>query len=68
MAQKKKFIKGAIKHPGAFTAAARRRGMTPAELQQKVLANTDKFSARLVKEANLRKTLVKLGHRRKGRK
>lgn len=53
------WIKKAIKHPGAFTAAAKRRGMTPAQLQRKVLANPEDYSERLRKQAQLRKTLVK---------
>ncbi len=53
------WIKKAIKHPGAFTAAAKRRGMTPAQLQRKVLSNPDDYSSTLVKQANLRKTLVR---------
>lgn len=53
------WIKGAIKHPGAFTAAATRRGLTPAQLQRKVLANPDNYSDRLVRQARLRKTLVR---------
>ncbi len=53
------WIKGAIKRPGAFTAAATRRGLTPAQLQRKVLANPDNYSDRLVRQARLRKTLVR---------
>lgn len=61
MATKKRWIKGAIKRPGAFTKAAKRRGMTPAKLQRAVLSNPDRYSDRLVKQARLRKTLVKMG-------
>lgn len=56
----RKWIQSAIKRKGAFTAAAKRRGMTPAQLQRKVLANPSKFSTRLVRQARLRKTLVKM--------
>lgn len=55
----KNWIRSAIKRPGAFTKEAEKRGLTPAALQRKVLANPDSYSDRLVKQANLRKTLVK---------
>lgn len=44
---------------GAFTAKAKRRGMTPAEYQSEVLAHPDRYDTRTVRQANLRKTLVK---------
>jgi len=58
----KKFIKSAIKHPGAFTAQAKRAGMTPAQFQAKVLAHPSSYSATTVRRAHLRQTLVGLGH------
>lgn len=56
----KNWIKDATKNKGAFTAEAKKRGMTPAELQRKVLANPEKYSNKMTKQANLRKTLVKM--------
>ena len=53
------WIKGAIKDPGAFTAKAKRHGMTPKEFARHVLANKDKFPAKTEKQANLLKTLSK---------
>ena len=53
------WIKKAIKHPGAFTKKAKAAGLTPAQYQKKVLANPDKFSSTTVKQARLRKTLVR---------
>ena len=54
----RKWIQSAIKRPGAFTAKAKARGMTPAEFQGIVLANPKKYDTRTVRQANLRKTLV----------
>jgi hypothetical protein len=45
---------------GAFTAKAKRKGITSAQLQENVLANPDKYDEKTVKQANLRKTLVGL--------
>ena len=59
MAKKKKFIKDAIKNEGSFTEQAEAAGMTPAEFQEEVLSNPDKYNATTVRRANLRKTLVK---------
>jgi len=53
------WIKGAIKDPGAFTAKAKRHGMTAKEFARHVLANKDKFPAKTEKQANLLKTLSK---------
>ena len=53
----KKWIQSAIKRPGAFTAKAKKRGMTTKEFQSKVLKNPEKYDARTVKQARLAKTL-----------
>ena len=45
---------------GAFTAKARRKGITSAQLQENVLANPDEYDEKTVKQARLRKTLVGL--------
>ncbi len=45
---------------GAFTAKAKRKGITSAQLQANVLANPDNYDDKTVKQARLRKTLVGL--------
>jgi hypothetical protein len=56
---KKRIQKADIKE-GVFTAKAKRKGITSAQLQENVLANPDKYDERTVKQARLRKTLVGL--------
>jgi len=46
-------------HKGAFTRKAKAHGMTPAEFQEEVLRNPEKYPTRTVRQANLRKTLVR---------
>lgn len=58
MAEKKK-------KEGAFTAKAKRKGITSSQLQENVLSEPDKYDEKTVKQANLRKTLVKLNNRKK---
>ncbi len=60
MAEKKdkKWIQSADMDKGAFTAKAESRGLTPAQLQKKVLSNPGKFDTRTVKQAQMRKNLV----------
>ncbi len=53
---------------GAFTAKAKKKGITTAQLQENVLANPDKYDEKTVKQANLRKTLVKLHKNKKEKK
>ena len=53
---------------GAFTAKAKKKGITSAQLQVNVLANPDKYDERTVKQANLRKTLVGLHGKKKSKK
>lgn len=57
---KKKWIKGAIKRPGAFKAKAKRAGMSTASYARKVTAKGSKASTRTKKQANLAKTLSKM--------
>lgn len=52
---------------GAFTAKAKRRGITSAQLQENVLANPEKYDEKTVKQANLRKTLVGLHGKKKAK-
>ena len=56
----KNWIKGAIKHPGAFTAKAKSHGMTPAQFRAKVLAHKEDYPAKTEKQAQLAKTLSKM--------
>jgi hypothetical protein len=53
-----KWIGDAVEKPGAFTRKAEKKGLSPAELQERVLKNPDKYDERTVKQARLRKTLV----------
>ena len=56
----KKWIQGMDMKEGAFTAKAKRKGITSAQLQANVLSNPDKYDEKTVKQARLRKTLVGL--------
>lgn len=53
---------------GAFTAKAKKKGITTAQLQENVLSNPDKYDEKTVKQANLRKTLVGLHNKKKQEK
>ena len=61
----KKWIQGMEMKEGAFTAKAKKRGITTAQLQENVLANPEKYDEKTVKQANLRKTLVGLKKKKK---
>lgn len=50
---------------GAFTAKAKKRGISSAQLQENVLSHPDKYDEKTVKQANLRKTLVGLHKKKK---
>ena len=56
----KKWIQGMDMKEGAFTAKARRKGITSAQLQENVLSNPDDYDEKTVKQARLRQTLVGL--------
>lgn len=56
----KKWIQGMDMEEGAFTAKAKKRGITSAQLQENVLASPEKYDDKTVKQARLRKTLVGL--------
>jgi len=63
MAEKKKdkkWIQGMDMKEGAFTAKAKKKGITSAQLQENVLSNPEKYDEKTVKQARLRKTLVGL--------
>ena len=63
----KKWIQGMEMKEGAFTAKAKRKGITTAQLQENVLSNPDKYDDKTVKQARLRKTLVGLKQRKKAK-
>lgn len=50
---------------GAFTAKAKKKGITTAQLQENVLANPGKYDEKTVKQARLRQTLVGLKKKKK---
>lgn len=56
----KKWIQSMDMEEGAFTAKAKKRGITSAQLQENVLASPEKYDDKTVKQARLRKTLVGL--------
>jgi len=60
MTEDKKWIQGAIKHPGAFTKKAEERGMSTSEFAATVTAHPDEYDKTTVRQANLAKTLSKL--------
>ena len=63
--KEKKWIQKAEIKVGTFTAKAKRKGITSSQLQENVLSEPDKYDEKTVKQANLRKTLVKLNNRKK---
>jgi hypothetical protein len=65
--KEKNWIQKADIKEGAFTAKAKRKGITSAQLQENVLANPEKYDERTVKQANLRKTLVGLHGKKKSK-
>jgi len=56
----KKWIQDMEMKEGAFTAKAKRKGITTAQLQENVLSNPDDYDDKTVKQARLRQTLVGL--------
>lgn len=63
----KKWIQGMEMKEGAFTAKAKRRGITSAQLQENVLSNPDKYDEKTVKQARIRETLVGLHKKKKAK-
>jgi len=61
----KKWIQGAEIKEGAFTAKAKRKGITSAQLQENVLSDPEKYDEKTVKQARLRQTLVGLHKKKK---
>ena len=64
----KKWIKKAIKNPGAFTAKAKKKGITTAQLQANVERDPDKYDEKTRKQAKLRETLVRINKDKKNKK
>ena len=60
MSKKKKWIKSAIKRPGAFKAKAKSAGMSTSAFATKVLKKGSKYSTRTKRQASLAKTLGKM--------
>ena len=65
--KEKEWIGDAIERPGTFTAKAKKKGITSAQLQENVLSDPDKYDEKTVKQANLRKTLVRLNKNKKSK-
>jgi hypothetical protein len=61
----KKWIQNTEMKEGAFTAKAKKKGITTAQLQENVLSNPDKYDEKTVKQARLRQTLVGLHGKKK---
>ena len=63
----KKWIEKAQIKEGAFTAKAKKKGITTAQLQANVEANPEKYDEKTQKQAKLRKTLVGLNKKKKAK-
>ena len=68
MAKKRNWIKGAIKHPGAFSAKAKAAGMSTAAYARKVLKEGSNASPTTKKQARLALTLMGMSKKKKKRK
>lgn len=72
MADKKKkddkWIQKADIKEGSFTRKAKKKGITSAQLQANVEKNPAKYDEKTRKQAQLRKTLVKLKKKKKAKK
>jgi len=64
----KKWIQDTDMKEGAFTAKAKKKGITSAQLQENVLATPEKYDDKTVKQARLRQTLVGLKKKKQGEK
>lgn len=65
MAGNKKWIQGAIKHPGAFSAQAKRAGMSTGAYAKQVLAPGSKATATTKRRARLAQTLTGMHKKKK---
>jgi hypothetical protein len=64
----KKWIQDTDMKEGAFTAKAKKKGITSAQLQENVLATPEKYDDKTVKQARLRHTLVGLKKKKQSEK
>ena len=64
----KKWIQDMDMKEGAFTAKAKKKVITSAQLQENVLATPEKYDDKTVKQARLRQTLVGLQKKKQGEK
>ena len=64
----KKWIQDTDMKEGAFTAKAKKKGITSAQLQENVLSSPEKYDDKTVKQARLRQTLVGLQKKKQGEK
>ena len=60
----KKWIQAAIKHPGAFTAQAKKAGKSVAGYARQVVKKGSKASTTTKRRARLAQTLAKIGRKR----
>jgi hypothetical protein len=63
----KKWIQGAIKRPGAFTAKAKKAKKSVSAMATAITKNPDRYSKLTVQQANLAKTLSKINKKKKGK-
>jgi hypothetical protein len=68
MKKDKKWIQGAIKRPGAFTAKAKKAKKSVAGFATAVTKNPSKYSKLTVQQANFAKTLAKITAKNKKKK
>ena len=62
----KKWIKGAIKRPGAFSKKAKKAGMSTSAYANKVLKKGSKADTRTKRQASLAKTLKGMRKKKRG--
>jgi hypothetical protein len=67
MAAKSKWMQTAVKKPGAFTAQAKRAGMTVGGFAKKVLSKGSKASQTTKRRARLAQTFRRVAKARKGK-
>ena len=63
----KKWIQKATKRKGTFTAKAKKKGITTAQLQANVEKDPDKYDEKTKKQARLRETLVRINRDKKNK-
>ena len=63
----KKWIQKATRRKGTFTAKAKKKGITTAQLQANVEKDPDKYDEKTRKQAKLRETLVRINRDKKNK-